>query len=397
MTEYVSRNAQSATLPETELLSEDSSATPRAMLVGTFAQLADHKRLIAIVVGIAVLAGIVTSLLLPTLYTATTKIMPPIQNQSSASLFISQLASSSAGSLAAAAGGGFGLKDPNDLYIGMLTSRTVADAIIQEFRLTSVYRAKDMTVARKALDGNTKISSEKSGFIAISVTDKDKKRAADMANAYTEQLRTLTKAMRVTEASQRRLFYEDQLKQAQESLVAAELSFQQVQQKKGLVQLDAQAKAMIEGLASLHAQVAAKQVELQALRLSSTESNSSVQIAESQLSTLQGEASRLEQRNHSSEPGELGLGDVAGAGLAYLRAEHELQYQQMVFDLLLKQYDAARMDEAREAAVIQVVESAIPPDQKSSPHRTLIVLAFAMLGFFCVCSYLVVGDLIRRQ
>jgi uncharacterized protein involved in exopolysaccharide biosynthesis len=287
------------------------------------------------------------------------------------------------------------LKDPNDIYIGLLSSRSVADAIIREFGLGNVYKAKNMTVARKELADNTKISSEKSGFIAISVTDTDKKRAADMANAYTEQLRVLTKGLRVTEASQRRLFYEDQLKQAQEDLIAAELSFQQFQQKEGLVQLDAQAKAMIESLAALHAQVAAKQVEVQALRLSSTESNPSVQLAENQLSTLQAETSGLERRNHSPGPGELGLEDVAGAGLDYLRAEHELQYQQMVFDILLKQYDAARLDEAKEAAVIQAVESAIPPDEKSSPHRTLIVLAFAMLGFLGACSYLVVVDLIH--
>ena len=253
-----------------------------------------------------------------------------------------------------------------------------------------------MTASRAALADNTKISSEKSGFIAISVTDRDKKRAADMANAYTEQLRALTQSLRVTEASQRRFFYEGQLKQAQDDLVAAELSFQQLQQKKGLVQLDAQAKATIEGLAALRAQVAAKQVEVQALRLSSTESNPDVQLAENQLSTLEAQTSQLEQRNHSSGAGELGLQDVASAGLDYLRAEHELQYQQMVFDQLLKQYDVARLDEAKEAAVIQVVESATPPDRKSSPHRILIVLAFAMLGFLGACTWLVAAGLMRR-
>ena len=395
MTEHDSHTGQSATLSEGELPSEDTSATPGAILIETLSLFARHKGLIAKVVGIAMLIGVVISLMLPTRYTATTKLMPPSQTQSEVSLFINQLATSSASSLAAAAGGGFGLKDPNDIYIGLLSSRTIADAIIREFGLENVYKAKDMTVARQELAGNTKISSEKSGFIAVSVTDTDKKRAADMANAYTEQLRVLTKGLRVTEASQRRLFYEDQLKQAQEDLIAAELSFQQVQQKKGLVQLDAQAKAMIESLAALHAQAAAKQVEVQALRLSSTESNPSVQLAENQLSTLQAETSGLERRNHSSGPGELGLEDVAGAGLDYLRAEHELQYQQMVFDILLKQYDAARLDEAKEAAVIQAVESAIPPDEKSSPHRTLIVLAFAMLGFLGACSYLVVRDLIH--
>jgi uncharacterized protein involved in exopolysaccharide biosynthesis len=206
-----------------------------------------------------------------------------------------------------------------------------------------------------------------------------------MANAYTDELRILTKSLAVTEASQRRLFYEEQLKQAKEALVAAELAFQQVQQQKGLVQLDAQAKAMIEGISALRAQVAAKQVEVQALRSYSTEQNPDVQLAERELTSLQAEEARLEQSNHSPGIAGLGLGNVPAAGLEYLRAAHELAYRQALFDMLLKQYDAARLDEAKEAAIIQVVEPAIEPDRKSSPKRALIVLLFTFVGFFAGC------------
>jgi len=206
-----------------------------------------------------------------------------------------------------------------------------------------------------------------------------------MANAYTEELRVLTKTLAVTEASQRRLFYEEQLKQAKESLIDAEVSFQQVQQSKGLVELDAQAKAMIEGLALLRAQVAAKEVEVQALRSYSTEHNPNLELAERELSSLRGEAAQLEQRNHSSGFTDLGLGDVPGAGMAYLRAEHEVKYRQTMFDLLIKQYDAARLDEAKDAAIIQVVEPAIAPDRKSSPKRALIVVCFTVAGVLAGC------------
>ena len=215
-----------------------------------------------------------------------------------------------------------------------------------------------MTKARKKLAGYTEVTSEKNGFITVSVTDKDKKRVAEMANAYTDQLRILTKTLAVTEASQRRLFYEEQLKQAKEALVAAELAFQQVQQQKGLVQLDAQAKAMIESLSALRAQVAAKQVEVQALRSYSTEQNPDVQLAERELTSLQAEEARLEQSNHAPGIAGLGLGNVPAAGLEYLRAAHELQYQQALYDMLMKQYDAAKLDESKEAAIIQVVEPA---------------------------------------
>jgi uncharacterized protein involved in exopolysaccharide biosynthesis len=217
------------------------------------------------------------------------------------------------------------------------------------------------------------------------VTDKDKKRVADMANAYPDQLRILSKTLAVSEASQRRLFYEEQMSQAKESLLSAELDFQQVQQKKGLVQPEAQAKAVIESIAALHAKVAAKEVEVTALRSYSTEHSPELQLAESQLSSLQGEAARLEQQNHSSGFGDFGLADVPGAGLDYLRAEHDLKYQQALFDLLMKQYDAAKLDEAKEAAVIQVVEPAIEPDRKTSPKRSLILLIAIILGLFIGC------------
>ena len=310
------------------------------------------------------LIGVIACMVWPVRYTATTKIMPPQQTQSTASMMMNQLANMGASSLAVAAGGGLGLKNPNDIYIGLLNSRPVADAIIDHFSLAQVYRAKDMTAARKRLARSTDIVSEKNGFIAVSVTDRDRRRSAEIANAYTAGLRILTKTLAVTEASQRRLFYEDQLKQAKEALVTAEMAFQQVQQSKGLVQLDAQAKTMIEGLALLRAQVAAKEVELQAMRSYSTEHNPEVALAERELSSLEAEAARLQQRNHSSGFADMGLEDVPGAGLEYLRAEHELKYRQAMFDLLIKQYDAARLDESKDAAIIQVVEPAIVPDQR---------------------------------
>jgi uncharacterized protein involved in exopolysaccharide biosynthesis len=360
-------------------------------LIGILTQLAYRKWLIAKMTGIAALAGVILSFALPVRYTATVKIMPPQQTQSTATmLMMNQLTNVGGGSLAALAGGGLGLKNPNDIYIGLLTSRPIADAIIQKFDLAKEYRAKDMTKAREKLADYTDVLSDKRGFIVVTVTDRDKNRVAAMANAYTDQLRILTKSLAVTEASQRRLFYEEQLKQVREALVAAELVFQQVQQQKGLIQLDAQAKAMIESLSVLRAQVAAKQVEVQALRSYSTEQNPDVQLAERELTSLQAEEASLEQRNHVPGIAGLGLGNVPAAGLEYLRAAHEFQYQQALYDMLMKQYDAAKLDESKDAAIIQVVEPAIEPDRKSSPKRVIIVLGAAITMFFLTCIYVIV-------
>jgi tyrosine-protein kinase Etk/Wzc len=365
---------------------EVSNQALEVSLIEVLTQLAYRKRLIAKVTGVAVLIGLILCFVLPEKYTATIRIMTPQQSSSAATL-MSQLSASGAGSLAALAGGGAlsALKDPNTLYLGLLNSRPIADAIIHKFNLSQQYQTKDMTGARKKLAGNTVIVSEKTGLIAISVTDRDKKRAAAIANEYPDQLRILSKTLALTEASQRRLFYEEQMNQAKEALLAAELAFQKVQQKRGLVEPEDQAKAVIGSIAALHAKIAAKQVEVEALRSYSTERSPELQIAESELSSLQAEASKLEQQSHSSSFGDFGLADVPGAGLEYLRAEHDAKYTQALFDLLMKQYDAARLDEAKEAAIIQVVEPAIEPDRKSAPKRATILLISGILGLLAGC------------
>jgi tyrosine-protein kinase Etk/Wzc len=397
MIEQKTYPSRSAVAVDGELTLEECCSAPAATLIESLTRFAHHKRLLAAITGAFVLGGMVYCLMLPVLYTATTKIMTPQQSPSSASLLMSQLTNSPAGSLVAAAGTGLSLKDPNGIYIGLLNSRPIADTLILRFGLAKAYHAKNMTAARTMLKDNTKIASEKSSFIAVAVTDRDKNRAAAIANAYTEQLRVLTTSLALTEASQRRLFYEEQLKYAKEALITAELDFQQVQQRKGLVQLDAQAKSLILAIADLRAEIAARTVQLQALRSYSTENNPAVRLAETQLASLSAESSQLEQRKASSGSPDVGLQDVARAGVEYLRAEHEMQYRQVVFDLLLKQYDAARLDEAKDAAVIQVVEPAIPPDLKSSPHRAQIVLGFTVFGFLLALSSLFVWHFLQRS
>jgi capsule polysaccharide export protein KpsE/RkpR len=397
MIEQNSYAGQSGVISEEDIALEGGVAMSAVKLIAILTQLAHHKRQIAVVTGVVMLAGLAYCLMKPVQYTATTKLMTPQQTPSSTVLLMNQLAGSSAGSFAAQARSGLGLGNPNDIYIGLLKSRLIADAIIQKFGLENLYHARNMSDARIYLTINTIIESDKSGLLVVSVTDGDKNRAAEMANAYTDQLRVLTGTLAVTEASQRRLFYEEQLKHAKDDLVAAEYSFQQIQQKKGLVQLDAQTKALIESLTALHAQIAVKQVELQALRSYSTDRNPSVQLAENQLASLQAESLQLEQRSHSSGLGDLGLQDVAGAGSEYLRSEHELQYRQTLLDLLIKQYDAARLDEAKEAAVIQVVEPAIPADHKSPQRRLLTLLVLTVLGFLGACSYVLMRHAIQTN
>lgn len=346
--------------------------------------LAQRKWFILKMTAAAGVIGAVVALLLPNWYAAETKILPPQQQQSSAAALLSSLGGA-AGNLASAAGKDFGLRNPNDLYVGILKTRPIADALIGRFDLQKVYRSKDMTDARKTLADHTDIVSEKTGMISISVEEKDKKRAADMANAYVEELRRLTKGLALTEASQRRWFYEDQLKQARDDVGAAEIALKTAQHKSGVVQLDAQSKTLIEGIGDLRAHIIAKQVELQALRSFATDQNPDVDVAQRELASMQGELRKLEKQ--SGDPGsyEMALKDLPDAAVEYIRAARELKFRETIFELLAKQFEAAKIDEAKDAALIQVVESAIEPDRKSSPKRAVLVILSALLGCFLAC------------
>jgi tyrosine-protein kinase Etk/Wzc len=357
--------------------------------------LALRKRFIAKFTLAATLLGVIVAVLLPTRYTAVTKIIPPQQSQSSTAALLSTLSNNPIGALVAGASKDI-IKNPSDLYVGILKTRPIADALIHRFELQKVYRDRDMTSTRKDLADYTDIVSGKDGLISVTVEDKDKKRAAAMANAYVEEVRGLTKGLALTEASQRRLFYEEQVKEAKDSLSNAEAEFKQAQEKSGILMVDAQAKVLIEGVGALRAHIVAKQVELQALRSYATDQNPEVAIIQRELAGMQAELTRLEKQSNGSDIYNLSLKNAPGAGLAYLRALRELRYREALFELLIKQYASAKMDEARDAPLIQVVEPAIEPDRSTFPHRTLIILLSAVLGLLVACLVVSVSMRVSR-
>jgi tyrosine-protein kinase Etk/Wzc len=338
------------------------------------------RDLLASTVAAAVLATIV-SFLLPNRFTATTVILPPQQNSSSVAL-LGQLGS--ANPLASLASSGLGLKNPNDLQVAMLKSRTVEDAMIDRFDLMALYREKRKSDARKAFEKVTDIENGlKDGLIRISVTDKNPRRAAEMANAYVEEYKKLSATIAVTEASQRRLFFEQQLVQAKENLADAEEALKLTQQKTGLIQLDGQARAVIESVAQLRGQVAAKEVQIRAMHQFAAEQNPDLQLAEQELAGLHSEL--VHMGSGSGTAGSSGdflmpKGSVPQAGLDYVRKVRDMKYNETIFELLAKQFEIAKIDEARQGSVVQLVDKAIVPDKKSSPQRLLIVVCSTIAG-----------------
>src|SRR6185312_17091046 len=170
----------------------------------------------------------------------------------------------------------------------------------------------------------------------------------------------------------------------------AELGLKQAQQKSGVIEPGAQAKALIEGVGDLRAQIVAKEVELRAMRSFATDKNPDVDIAQQELAGMKAQLNKLESQKGNPSNFEVNLKDVPQAQLDYIRAARELKFQETLFTLLSGQFEMAKMDEARDAALIQVVEPAAPPDQKSSPKRAVICILSSLLGFI-MASTIVIG------
>jgi tyrosine-protein kinase Etk/Wzc len=347
--------------------------------------LLERKRFIMrFVLGAAVLATVV-AFLLPVRYEAKIVLLPPAQNSSVGSALMGQIGSLGAlGSLASLAGGGLNLKNPADMYVSLLTSRTIEDAMIQRFDLRKDYHEKRMSDARKEFERRTTVvAGAKDGLIRITIEDREQKRVAELANGWVDEFRKLSATLAITEAARRRLFFEQQVQQAKDKLTEAEEAMTKTEQTTGVLQIDSQARSLIESAAVLRGQVVAKQVQIEGMRSFATDDNPVLIFAKQELAALQSQLEHLAGSQH--DPGSdinLSKGRVTQSGMEYLRRYRDLKYQETVFELLAKEFEIAKLDEAREGSIVQVVDAAVPPDKRSSPHRILIVLGATTFAFF---------------
>jgi len=341
---------------------------------------ARRKRTISAITAVFAILGAIISLLLPPRYTAKVTLMTPQQN-STAAMLTSQMGG--LGTMAAMAGNSLGLKNPNDMYVALLMSRTVEDAMVKRFDLQRQYHVRRLSDARTALEKHSTIDgSNKDTLIHLSVQDKDPNRAAEIANGWIDEFRKLSGGLAITEAAQRRLFFEGQLKQTKDDLGAAEEALKQTQQTTGLIQLDSQARALIETAAGLRAQITAKQVQITGLQTFATDENAQLVQAQHELDALRAALAKLGGSDADLQGGLLvPRGKVPEAGLEYLRKWRDVKYYETIFEILSRQFEMAKLDEARQGAVIQVVDSAVPPDARSFPNRELFVIAATFIGF----------------
>jgi len=341
-----------------------------------------QKKLILIAaLAIAALGGAV-ALLLPRRYTATVVILPPQQSSSNSMAMLAQL-----GNLGAMAslGGGLSLKNPNDLQVSLLRSQTVEDAMAARFHLESLYRRRYLSSTRRQWERRTSIDNGlKDGLLRLSVTDGDPRRAADLANGWVEAYRHMTASLAITEASQRRLFFERERDAARDSLTRAEDNLKQTEQRTGVIEIDGQARAMIASAAVLRAQVDAKEVEIRGMRQFAAGQNPDLERAEQELSGMEEQLATMSAAADRVQ-GDLSMprGKITQDGLDYARALREMKYREAVYELLTREYEVARVDEARQGSLVQIVDPALIPDRPNSAYRiwtAVIALLCAVPG-----------------
>lgn len=319
--------------------------------------IADNLRLLVLgplAVGLVALG--ISFAITPT-FTAETRFLPPQQQQSAAAAMLQSL-----GALGGLAGAATGIKNPNDQFVAILKSRTLQDTLIERFDLMKRYDKELKQDTRKAFEKKTRVSAGKDNLIELEVDDYDPVFAARLANAYVEEFRKLLGKLALTEAQQRRAFFENQLTQTKDKLAQAEQALRATGVNSSA--LKSSPEAAIGAVAQLQAQIAGQEVKLASMRGYLTESAPDFKQAQTELSALRAQLTKAGQPNGAGKNGEAD----------YIARYRDFRYYETLFELFAKQYELARADEAREGNVIQVVDLAVPPERKSKPKRALVAV-----------------------
>ncbi|HEX7361247.1 MAG TPA: GNVR domain-containing protein, partial [Bryobacteraceae bacterium] len=320
-------------------------------------------------------------------YTAQAVILTPQRTHSSISSMLQLGAGGAGGGLSALSLlYGFG-RNPSDLYIGILKSRTIADALIDKFHLKQVYGVSTYYRARKDLARNTTIDAGKDTLIHIAVEDSDPRRSADLANAYVAELSKENSDVALSEARQRRIFFQKQLAKEKDALGDAEIALRNTQQVTGLLQPGGQAEALLRATSRLHAEILGVQAEMAGMSTYATSANPRYAMLKSELGALQTELSKLQTGPHAKGTPEIPFGRLPEASLKYLRRYRNVKYYETLYEILAKEYEAARLDEAKAAPRVEVIDEAVTPERKSWPPRTIIVILSITLSVLIAVLY----------
>lgn len=327
-----------------------------------------HKKLFFMLLMAGLAASLAIAFTIPRYYVSTTLVMPP-QQQNSAAGSVAQLSA-----LAGVAGSVAGIKTPDEMYLAMFKSRTLQDTLIQQFDLKKRYGTELLLETREMLASrSTIVSDKKSGLITVAVDDGDPQFASKLANAYVIELKKILSTLAVTEAQQRRIFFQQQVEKTKTALNDAELRFRQLQMKQGILATEVLAEASVKASVDLRRKIAEKEVQLQALGDFATSQHPEVQRTVAELNALRSQLALIEEGDKRTVNG-------GEPGIRAVTAYRDMKVQSAALDALLKQLELSRIDEAREGPLLQQIDLAVAAEKPSKPRRKYIVLGGLVLS-----------------
>lgn len=338
-----------------------------------------RKRLISVITSVTLVLSVIVSLLLPRYYAATASIMPPQQEDIGGGL----VSSIGGGGLGLLAGGLLGSNSQADLWTGILKSSSVKGAVIERFRLKELYGKDTIDETMKVLAKRVDIDKTKEDIVKVTVEDQDPKLAADMANAFIEELDHVNKSALMTSGQRMRAFVEKRLIETKADLAQIEDSLKAFQKTNNAIKLDDQSKAIIEAIGSVKGSLMAKEVEYETLKSYAAPTNPMVQLLNSEINGLKEKLRELEQGRAVSGNRDIFIPTdrIPDLSLQYAKLLRDAKVRETLFELLTQQFELARIQEAKDSSTIQVLDSAKPPEVKSRPKRALVIALSTISGF----------------
>jgi capsule polysaccharide export protein KpsE/RkpR len=386
--------------PEKPFLShpEDRSEDETSPVLPYFRLLWSRRRLIFRVALYSLLASAAVAYLIPTQFDATTRLMPPDSQSSGLAMAAAAMAGGggAGGGLGALASDVLGLKSSSDIFVGILGSRTVQDELIGRFDLKRLYHASNMEDARKRLSAKTSITVDrKSQIIQIAVTDHKPERAAAMAQAYVDDLNRLVADLSTSAARRERIFLEDRLAGVTKGLQEAERDFSQFASKNTAIDVHEQGKAMVEAAANLQGQMIAAQSQYQALREIYTDNNPRTRSVKARIDELQRQLEKIGGKGEDVDAADTSKDSLYPSirklpllGVTWADLYRRTKIQEVVLETLTKEYEMAKVQEAKEIPTVKVLDVANIPDKKSFPPRLAIIFIGTMIATIVVMIWI---------
>jgi len=373
---------------------EGETAPMEILLADLLKAIWQRRRWLVMVTGIGLLLAVGYALSIPNEYTSTAQLMPPDAQALSNTSMLSALA----GSGAVASLGGLNARTPTGTFIGILGSQSAQDDIIDRFNLKQVYHCKLYIDARKVLTRNTIIDEDKkSGIISISVTDRDSKRTRDIAEAYVEELDKLVNSLSTSSARREREFLGQRIKSIKTDLDASSVALSQFSSHNATLNPQSQGQALFDSATRLQGELITAQSELSGLKATYSDDNMRVREARARIDELQNQLRKMgsvgenkDGADLKSDQGYPSIRELPILGVTYSDLSRKLSLQEGIYETLTRQYELAKVEEAKEIPTVRVLDEPQVPERKSSPHRSIIAVIGALVSTFLGIVWIIV-------